>query len=175
MSEDGRLTGPGTLEFRRSFAADIDTVWQFLTDPEKRKTWFCGGETGTARGEEIVFDFDHRRLSNSPAPEKYRDQETARFTGEILEYDPPHRLSFTWPDANGEGSKVEIVLSEAAGGGTDLHLVHSQLGTAEYRIGALAGWHAHFDLLEDIVAGREVRDFWTAHTALEDRYREIAC
>lgn len=170
MDKEGKLVDGATLQFDRHFAADVETVWSYLVDPAKREKWFCGGSTGSAVGEEIVFDFDHRRLSSKPAPEKYKDEATARFAGEILEYDPPNRLAFTWPDEYGEGTKVEITLSEAEDGGTHLRLIHSQLGNRDYRIGALAGWHAHFDLLDDLLAGQPTREFWDTHVSLEQHY-----
>ncbi|KWV95829.1 SRPBCC family protein [Erythrobacter sp. AP23] len=173
MNDYGRLVDANTIQFRRHFDADVETVWAFLIDPEKRKLWFCGGETDARVGGRIVFEFDHRRLSDTPPPEKYADQETARFEGEILACEPLRRLVFTWPEEEGEGTRVEIDLSKADGGGTDLVLTHRGLGSAEFRIGALAGWHAHFDLLDDIFAGIDPRDFWTRHMALEDHYGEV--
>ena len=172
MNANGKLIGPDTLAFERLFDARRDKVWQFLVDGDKRARWFCGGQTEPRVGGKIVFDFDHSRISSSPPPEKYAHEATACFEGEVLEWEPPTRLAFTWPEANGEGSKVEITLSEAEGGGTLLQLVHSGLTTPEYRAGALSGWHAHFNLLDDIFAGRETRDFWIEHSALEEHYAQ---
>ena len=56
-----------------------------------------------------------------------------------------------------------IVVPATDDGGTHLTLVHDGLLSPEYRDGATAGWHAHFDLLVDLVAGRDRRDFWVAH------------
>lgn len=170
MAEYARLVESGTLEFTRHFDAEIERVWSFLVDPEKRALWFCGGETGGEVGGKIVFDFDHRRLASSPPPAKYAAEEQAIYEGEILVYEPPHRLSFTWPEEYGEGTQVEIELADDGSGGTQLTLTHRRLASREFRIGAMAGWHAHFDLLEDIFAGKEVRDFWNHHMALEEEY-----
>ena len=95
MSEYGIQTGPNEMQFTRVFEAEIEKVWQFLVDPEKRKLWFCGGSTDEQPGGEIVFEFDHRRLAESDPPEKYASEEVATHRGEILEYDPPERLAFT--------------------------------------------------------------------------------
>lgn len=174
MTDYARLVDGSTIEFRRHFEADASRVWKFLTDPEKRERWFCGGEVEPRKGGKIVFDFDHRRLSNSPPPEKYADEEQAYYEGEVLVYDPPYRLAFTWPEEYGEGTRVEIELTEAIGGGTDMVLVHRKLANRKFRIGAMAGWHAHFDLLEDALSGRSVRDFWPHHMALEGEYESRA-
>lgn len=173
MSDYGKLRDPATLEFRRTFATDIDTLWSYFTDPEKRQKWFCAGETDDFVGGRMVFDFDHRKLSKGPPPEKYADEERATFEGKILEYDPPNRLAFDWPGSAGtDTTKVEITLTAVADDKTELVLVHSGLDNPDHLIGALAGWHAHFDLLADIYAGGAVRDFWPHHMALEDEYRE---
>lgn len=171
MSEHGRLVDATTLEFRRTLDVDIETLWAFFTNPEKRQKWFCAGETDDFVGGRMVFDFDHRKLSKGPPPEKYADEEQATFEGTILEYDPPHRLAFDWPESGGtDRTKVEITLTAIDDRTTELVLVHSGLDNRDYLIGAMAGWHAHFDLLADVFAGGEVRDFWPHHMVLEEEY-----
>ncbi len=171
MSELGKLLDPETLEFTRGFPISVEQLWDYFTDPEKRAKWFCGGETEPRVGGRIVFDFDHRRLSDSAAPPSHADQQTVTFEGKVLAYEPPHHLAFDWPEEDGTGTKVEIWLSEGEGGSSKLRLVHSRLSSNEYRSGALAGWHAHFDLLADLAAGREARDFWQIYVPLEEKYK----
>jgi len=173
MSEYGKLLGPGKLEFRRNFDADIEKVWQFLVDPEKRKLWFCGGSTGDAVGGTIVFDFDHRRLSESPAPAKYAEEETVTHYGEILEYDPPNCLAFDWfENGHEERSTVRIVLNACEDGSTDLHLVHDGLAGRDVIISVLAGWHGHFELLREVLSGPRQTDYWVLSMRLEAEYEE---
>ena len=173
MSDYGRLVGPGEIEFIRQFDADIERVWQFLVDPEKRKLWFCGGSTDNFVGGKIVFEFDHRRISDSPAPEKYADEEVVTHHAEILEYDPPRLLAFTWFESAGsESSKVRITLSETGEGKTELKLVHSGISGRDMLIGVLAGWHGHFDLLGEVLAGARISDFWIRDQQLEAEYSE---
>lgn len=171
MTDYGRLTGPERIEFRRTFQAPIDKVWQFLVDPEKRKLWFCGGSTADHVGGEIVLEFDHRRLSESAPPEKYAAEETATHRGEILEYDPPRRLAFTWFESAGGGSsRVEISLSSGDDGVTRLDLVHLGVIGREMVVGVLAGWHGHFDLLSEVLKGDRQSDFWIRDQELEREY-----
>ena len=173
MSDYGKLIGPDTLEFTRNFDAPIETVWQFLTDPEKRKLWFCGGSTDGFAGGEIVFEFDHRRLSDSSPPAKYASEEVVTHRGEILEYDPPHRLAFSWFENGHEGkSTVEISLSSEDNGSTRLHLTHRGLLGRDILIGVFAGWHGHFDLLVEVLAGGRMSDFWVIDQKLEREYGE---
>ena len=173
MSEYGRLIGPGKLEFDRRFDAPVEKVWQFLVDPEKRKMWFCGGSTDDHVGGKIVFEFDHRRLSESPPPEKYASEEVVTHHGEILEYNPPTRLAFTWFEGAGaESSTVEIDLVSNPDGSTQLHLVHTGVEGRDMLIGVFAGWHGHFDLLGEVLAGDRKSDFWVRDQELEAEYSQ---
>ena len=54
---------------------------------------------------------------------------------------------------------------------TLLHLEHRRVAEGETRVGIMAGWHAHLDLLLDVLSGRPVRDFRSHHMPLEDVYR----
>lgn len=171
MSKHGKLIGPGKLEFRRVFDADIEKVWKFLVDPEKRKLWFCGGRTDDHAGGEIVFEFDHRRLSESAPPEKYAEEEVVTHYGRILEYDPPKLLTFTWfENEHEEHSTVWIVLSSRDDGSTELHLVHEKLEGRDIIVSVLAGWHGHFDVLGEVLAGQRETDFWVRDQELETEY-----
>ncbi|QFT77710.1 SRPBCC family protein [Erythrobacter sp. THAF29] len=171
MSDYGRQTGPQELEFNRRFEASIEKVWEFLVDPEKRKMWFCGGSTEDHVGGAIVFEFDHRRLSDSAPPEKYANEEVATHHGEILEYDPPKRLAFTWFESAGaQASTVEITLVPDGSDATELRLVHKGVTGRDMLIGVLAGWHGHFDLLAEVLAGDRTTDFWVRDQRLESEY-----
>lgn len=171
MTEYGKLIGPAELEFVRRFDADIEKVWQFLVDPDKRKLWFCGGATDAHAGGAIVFEFDHRRLSESPPPEKYASEEVVTHRGTILEYDPPHRLAFDWFESAGsEQSRVEIDLTAIDAETTELRLVHRGVHARDMLIGVFAGWHGHFDLLAEVLQGTRKTDFWLRDRALEEEY-----
>ena len=45
--------------------------------------------------------------------------------GQITEYDPPHKLSYTWQGRDWPGDSLIQVRFEASGGGTLLSLTHS--------------------------------------------------
>lgn len=173
MTDRATFTAPTVLEIVRTLPGPIGRVWDYLTIGELRAKWFAGGETEGRPGGRLLFEFDHRRISQSPPPEKYKDHGGA-ITAEarIEEYDPPHRLVFTWPEADSApDSRVIITLSEQ-GDKVRLHLRHERLEIAATRPGIAAGWHAHLDLLKDLLEGRHARDFWPHHTALEAAYEE---
>ena len=171
MSDYGIQTGPSELQFTRRFDASIEKVWQFLVDPEKRKLWFCGGSTDDHVGGAIVFEFDHRRLAESDPPAKYASEEVANHHGEIIEYDPPHRLAFTWFESAGaQSSVVEIALKPLGESQTELHLVHKGVVGRDMLVGVFAGWHGHFDLLSEVLVGPRQSDFWVRDQQLEAEY-----
>jgi len=174
MTDYGKLTGPAELEFKRRFEAPPATVWQFLVDPEKRKLWFCGGSTDDFVGGKVKMDFDHRRISESPPPEKYASEEVAQHEAEILEYEPNRRLAFTWFESAGaEHSIVEISLRAIDDNATELHLVHKGVVGREMLLGVFAGWHGHFDLLGEVVVGPRKSDFWIRDQQLEAEYDQL--
>lgn len=173
MTDEAHLTAPATLEIFRSLPAPPERVWQYLTDPELRQQWFCAGATGTAAGEEFVMDFDHSRLSTSAPPDDAGCGDPVVMKGTILKITPPHELSYGWPDEHGGHTVVTIRLS-AEGSSTRLHLQHSKLDNPGFRSAASAGWHAHLDLLCDLVDGVPTRDFWQHYATLKQHYEQRA-
>ncbi len=165
------LAGPTSLEMVRELPASPERVWEFLTNPDLRKRWFCGGETEGRVGGVMVFEFDHRRLSDSPPTAKNSCAEVVSFNGTVTAWDPPRTLAFLWPAEDGGDTLVTITL-KPVDGGSRLHLVHERLANAGDRTGAAAGWHAHIDLLSDLLSDRTPRDFWKTYTPLEADYRK---
>ena len=71
----------------------------------------------------------------------------------------------------GDESLVTIQLTQE-GEDTRLHLIHSRLTNPDFQKGASAGWHAHLDLLVDLVNGTTARDFWVHYGKLKAKYDE---
>lgn len=164
-----KLTGPAKLEIVRILPATPERVWEYIVDPELRQKWFCAGATGDRPGQEFVMDFDHSRISNSPPPADVECGDPIVMRGTILKYDRPFEFAYSWPEADGKGTIVTIKLA-ADGENTRLHLVHERLENPEFKKGASAGWHAHLDLLVDVAANAEVRDFWLHYAGLKAEY-----
>lgn len=169
---DVKLTDETTLEIVRVLPGPIDRVWAFLTESDKRAKWLCGGEVELHEGGKIEMAFDHRRISKSPPPEKYKDQVQVSFECEVLVADPPNKLAFSWPDADGPDTEVTISL-EPVGELVRLHPIHKKMSSGDHRVGAAAGWHGHLDILQSVLSGEPAPDFWPLHTSLEAKYAHL--
>lgn len=112
-----RQVGTGTLPagdahvvtLARAYAADIDDVWDAITDPDRIARWFLP----------VSGDL---RLGGT-----YQLEGNAG--GEIRACEPPHRLLVTWiagePPGREDSSIVEVVLERGPDDGTTLTLTHS--------------------------------------------------
>lgn len=167
--DDARFVLPAQLEISRILPATPEVVWKYLVDPEYRQLWFCAGETGSGPGEPFVMDFDHTRIASSQAPEGCGDPVVV--VGRIITFDPPRLLSYDWPGEDEASTTRVTIRLEPVGEETRLLLVHQRLGSLDFKRGAAAGWHAHLDLLLDVLASHERRDFWQHYLALQARYQ----
>lgn len=156
------------LRFERDLAAPVETVWQYLIDPELRARWFMGGPTEPREGGRLGFTFAHDGLSDEadPAPARYAGNQGKAWSETITRIDPPRLLAFTWND--GEAGEVTIELAES-GDRTRLTLVHAGLrGPADAKNFG-GGWGAHLAVLEKRLVGERVPSFWALHAEAEAR------
>jgi uncharacterized protein YndB with AHSA1/START domain len=137
---DGHLEPVGArwqLRFVRTLAHPREKVWRALTEPEHQGAWFPDEMQGD-RVAGATLRFVSREMPDYPA-----------FTGEMLVFDPPTTLEFTWGD---DTLRFEL---EATAGGTILTLLDTfeELGKAA-RDGA--GWHVCLEQLVYSLDGTEL-------------------
>jgi len=130
-----------SIERQLSIAASLETVWEFLVDPDKMTRWMGLSATLEAR----VGGLYHCDVIPG---------HTAR--GEVIEVDAPRRLVFTWGWESNDGvppgsSTIEIELTPQ-GEGTSLSFVHRDLPSAEAAKSHTHGWDHYLPRLE-IAAG----------------------
>ncbi len=98
----GQIVAPAEVRFERLLPGPIETVWEFLTDAEKRGEWLASGPMELKVGGKVKLAFKHADLSphKAPAPEKYRnlDAKGHESNHEITQIDPPRLLAMTWPN-----------------------------------------------------------------------------
>jgi uncharacterized protein YndB with AHSA1/START domain len=83
----------------------------------------------------------------------------------ITEWEPPHRLSFSWNDSG----EVSFLLERQ---GTDvlLTLVHRRIADRTEQLMVGPGWHAHLDILIARLSGEDPDPFWDRWTRLRAEY-----
>ncbi len=161
-----------SVRFERLLPGPVDRVWDYLINPEKRKTWFCAGAFDLNSGGTAEFHFDHRRLTDEKPPKKYEKHGgEMRFVGTIVEAKPPRLLVFDWPEEDHALTRVRIDLAPV-GDKVKLTLTHTLLEKRETLIGVSGGWHIHLDLLEAVLAGTKGPAFWSTIERLEAEYEE---
>lgn len=167
MNTYGKLITPTTLQFERFLPGPIERVWEYITDAEKRSKWFCAGSSGLAPGDDIKFIFYNSQLGSpvEETPEKYKDYgDGFESQAIVVKSEKPNLFAIEW-----EGL-VTFELTEE-GKMVKLTLTHEKLqDSKETRVGTLAGWHTHLDILLDLFNNHESAGFWSTHMALEEEY-----
>jgi len=171
MNPYGERLDKSTVRFERLLPGPIERVWRYLTDGDKRAKWLAGGSTDLVVDGVIELKFNNASLSplpDDPPPPAHADlpKETL-YSGKVTRCNPPRLLAHTWED-DGDYSEVEYVLSERDDR-VLLVITHTRLNE-DIVLGVLGGWHAHLDILDDVLEGQTPRAFWKHHTALEAEY-----
>jgi uncharacterized protein YndB with AHSA1/START domain len=127
-------------------AAATEIVWRALTESDLLSTWLMQNDFQPIVGHRFTF----------------RAQPMPHWDGivhcEVLEVNPPHRLSYSWRGGAGDFALDTIVtwtLEPRADGGTLLHLEHAGFlpKDAMGREGMERGWRGHIaDRLREVVA-----------------------
>lgn len=172
MNDYGERLDERTVKFERLLPGPTGRVWRFLTESDKRARWLCGGDVETGVDGHVDMHFDNASLSSDddvPRPEKYRDMpEKMSFTGKVTRCEPPHILEHTW-EFGDESSLVCYELTEQ-GDKVRLVLIHRRLESTDTVLSVSGGWHAHLNLLADVLAGSKPRPFYEMQLHYEAEY-----
>ncbi len=156
-----------TLRFERDLAAPIETVWQYLVDPELRARWFMGGPTELHEGGAIGMTMRHGNLADEPdpMPERYAPYDGKAWSETITKLEPPRLIAFTW--SGGEAGEVTIELERIGNDRTRLTLTHAGLRGADDARNFGGGWGSHLAVLERRLEGKHIASFWALHAQAE--------
>jgi uncharacterized protein YndB with AHSA1/START domain len=163
----GTSTEPGTVRLHRLLPGPIERVWAYLTESDKRATWFAGGTFDLRVGGRANLHFDHSNISPEKTPDEYKSKK-ADWPGTITRVEPPRLLSYTF-EPGGPESEVTFEL-EARGKDVLLVITHRRLPDRKTMVGVASGWDAHVAILSDRLNGVEPRPFWTTHAKLKAEY-----
>lgn len=136
------------LEIDRVFAAPRELVWRLWRDPEHMVRWH--GPEGYAL---IACDIDfrvggkwRRCMSNGPGHQHW-------ISGEYLEIEEPHRLSFTYiNEYDGFETVVTMDFLDEPDGRTRMLFRQTPFISREERDGHAWGWKSGFDVFDRYVA-----------------------
>lgn len=170
---DIEILAPDSFRMVRILDADPATVWRYLTEAKLRRQWFSAGTDATAVGEmvELVFDHDELSTDDVPYPEKYAKWQGAVGRETVVEFDPPRVFAISW-DGGKEGI-ARFELAEAGAGKTRLTLTHSGITGPAPMANFGGGWHSHLAVLEGVLKGDPVRDFWALHAKSEAKVAAV--
>lgn len=166
-----QFPSPGEVRLIRVLPGPIERVWQFLTDPAKRRRWFTDGPMELKPGGKMRLHFRHKNISPDEVPPpdfaKYHDPGDY-MDGTVLECEPPRLLRFSWDE--GSDSDVTFELTPE-GDKVRLILTHRNRGKAVAEAGGYAiGWHTHLAMLAPLLEGRPLPPFWGTHARIKQRY-----
>jgi len=172
MNTYGTLLDEQTVRFERVLPGPIERVWAYITEPDKRASWLCGGDYELQPEGSVEMVFNNARLSgpdDCEPLEKYRAVSgEVRMSGKVLRCEPPTLLEHTWVFGD-EDSIVRYEL-EADGKAVRLVLTHSRLATPDQVLSVCGGWHTHFAVLEAILDDAATPPFWKTLIPLEREY-----
>jgi uncharacterized protein YndB with AHSA1/START domain len=170
----GQFTAPGEVRLVRTLPGPIERVWEYLTDPEKRARWFCGGVLEQKAGGKVEFAMVHKNLApDETPPAKYAQVQDpgVTFEGRVLRCEPPRLLVYTF---GGEDSVVTFDLTPQ-GKQVLLVLTHRTRGAEEEAelTNYASGWHTHLTHLLAQLEGTPRPAFWATHAKLLAEYEKL--
>jgi len=171
--EYATFSGPAEIRLVRILPGPIERIWEYLTDPEKRSRWFCGGPLEQKPGGKVVFAMHHAKIApGETPPDKYKQVQDpgVTFEGRVLKCEPPRLLSYTF---GGDDSQVTFELTPQ---GKQVLLVLTHRATGEdipELTNYAGGWHTHFAILLAVLEGSAPPPFWATHARLHAYYDKL--
>ncbi|MFF3319447.1 SRPBCC domain-containing protein [Streptomyces sp. NPDC003035] len=143
-------THDGTLHHLR-YVIDLPhpmiRVWAAVATPEGLPQWLCEADPLEPRlGGAVTLRWLAVSDQGAPPP-----GDTV-VSGRVTAWDPEYVAEYTVGPSHG---RIRFHLEPAGGGGsTVLRFTNEFRGTREEKLDALAGWHDHFERLDEALEGR---------------------
>lgn len=171
--QPAQFNGPGEVRLVRTLPGPIERVWEYLTDPEKRARWLCGGVLEQKAGGKVEFAMVHKNLApdeTPPAQYAHVQDPGVTFEGRVLRCEPPRLLAFTF------GSDDSEVTFELTPQGKQVLLVLTHRTRGDERkdlCNYASGWHTHLMHLIALLEGAPRPPFWALHLKLKAQYEKL--
>ncbi|MGI9365895.1 MAG: SRPBCC family protein [Rhizobiaceae bacterium] len=139
------------LKLERVFAADVETVFAYLTEAEHLLKWW---------GPEGVNVSEHELDLSRPGPWwstlVNAEGNTYKMSGIVEVTNPPKSVEFTWGwhdenDKRGHESKVRFDVRPNAGGGAKFVLTHTGLPDEDSMMNHNEGWTSSLRKLQRLI------------------------
>jgi uncharacterized protein YndB with AHSA1/START domain len=133
--------GKVALRFERLYSRPIETVWAAMTTPERLADWLGEVDMEPRVGGRFNCFVN-------------RDQ-AAQTRGQVLAWEPPHLLEFSWRSDGELETVVRAELSDARGGQTRLVFTHGRMDRKWMGL-VLPGWHQLLERLGKLMRGEPI-------------------
>lgn len=160
-----RRLAADTIRLERMLDTTPEKLWRYLTEAELRGQWFHGGTDARADGAfDIVINHDPLSSDDAPYPEAYAGSKGRTLTERVLRFDPPRLLETTFAGGS-NGSVLYELFPE--GERTRLVITHSGITSPTGAQNFGSGWTSHLAVLEALLQGRRIANFWALHEQSE--------
>jgi uncharacterized protein YndB with AHSA1/START domain len=168
LKEYGVVSAPFELTIQRKLPGPIERIWDYLTDSDLRRQWLASGVMPSEQGGAFELVWRNDELTDQPAQRPEGFPEEQRMQSEIVAFEAPHRLVFTWPPKG----EVSIEL-KTVGKDVLLTLVHKRISDRKNMTMVGAGWHMHLDILAARAGDRKPEPFWQGWLRLKEEYDRL--
>jgi uncharacterized protein YndB with AHSA1/START domain len=161
----GDLGEDATLTLERLLPGSIDRVWAYLTESDLRRQWLAAGTMDLRVGASFELVWRNDELMEAPGhpPEGFGGEH--RMDSEIVELDPPYRLSISWGSTGGVTFDLKPV-----GDMVRFTITHRRIPDRSIMLNVSAGWHAHLGVLAARLSGETPEPFWDRFASLKTEY-----
>jgi uncharacterized protein YndB with AHSA1/START domain len=161
----GALVEPATVKISRLLPGPIERVWAYLTESDLRRRWLATGDMELKAGAPFELVWRNDQLTDPPGERPADKSAEHRQQCRMTEVDPPRKLAFAWPGVG----EVSFDL-EPRGDRVLLTVIHRRAPDRKTLVGVSTGWHAHLDVLADVLSSRKSEPFWDRMTQLRAEY-----
>ena len=163
ISPYGVATEPLSITIPRKLPGPIERIWAYLADSDLRRQWLASGVIPGEAGAGFELTWRNDELAGSPEgrPEGFPAEH--RMESEVIAFEPPHRLVFSWPPRGEVSFELKPVGKEVL-----LTLTHKRISDRRNMVMIGAGWHMHLDILVARASDTQPESFWQGWSRLKE-------